>query len=137
MWKGSETTYETNSETREKSMHMKLLNEKKRVQLTPRCIRGRIVTELPDLRSVASKWRRLVHAVFFSLIGHNLCLCHRDGCHDRSNGVWFDVEGYWGLVVFENKRLVRMRLCLFCWVSFCVERGKKFWFILFNRCSSK
>jgi hypothetical protein len=44
MWKGSETTFETNSETRGKSMHMKLLNKKKRVQLTPRCIRGRIVT---------------------------------------------------------------------------------------------
>jgi hypothetical protein len=44
MWKGSETTFETNSETRGKNMHMKLLNEKKRVQLTPRCIRGRIVT---------------------------------------------------------------------------------------------
>jgi hypothetical protein len=28
----------------ERVMHMKLLNEKKRVQLTPRCIRGRIVT---------------------------------------------------------------------------------------------
>jgi hypothetical protein len=90
-----------------------------------------ILEESPDLRLVASKWRWLIHAVFFGLIGHNLRLCHRDSCHNRSDGVWFDIEGYRGLLVFENKRLVRMRLCLFSWVSFCVKRGRKFWFVLF------
>jgi hypothetical protein len=62
-----------------------------------------ILKESPDLRSVASKWRRLVHAVFFSLVGYNLCLRHQDTCHDWSDGVWFDIKSYWGLVVLENK----------------------------------
>jgi hypothetical protein len=62
-----------------------------------------ILKKLPDLRSVTSKWRWLVHAVFFSLVGYNLCLCPQDACHDRSDGVWFDIKSYWGLVIFENK----------------------------------
>jgi hypothetical protein len=87
-----------------------------------------ILKKSPDLRSVASKWHQLVHAVFFSLVGYNLCLHHQDAHHDRSDGVWFDVKGYWRLVIFENKQLIGMGFCLFCRVLFCVKRSSvRFW----------
>jgi hypothetical protein len=96
-----------------------------------------ILQKSPDLCLVASQWCRLIHAVLFCLVSYNLCLHHRDARHDRSNGVWFDVEGYWGLVIFEDKQLIGMGLCLFCGVLFCVKRGRKLWFVLFDGCSFK
>jgi hypothetical protein len=62
-----------------------------------------VLEEQPDLCLVASKWRQLIHSIFLSLVSYNLCLCHQDTCHDGSDGVWFDIKGYWGLVVFEDK----------------------------------
>jgi hypothetical protein len=62
-----------------------------------------VLEKPPDFCLVASKWHQLIHPVFFSLVGYNLCLDDQMVHHDGSHGVWFNVKGYRGLVVFKDK----------------------------------
>jgi hypothetical protein len=62
-----------------------------------------VLEEPPDLCSVTSKWCWLIHSIFLSLVGYNLCLDDQKICHNGSYGVWFNVEGYWKLVVSKDK----------------------------------